>query len=140
MEGWLSMAEACFDLEYNGQMVLGKGPEAGQGDGWLVWSVLSPFRPSASPSGSGSPRAASYDGFLAVLGHYLIYHLRLGFAGVLLYAPPSLMRRLERDEGRLDEWVMEGRLVPIAWDRFGRHQQNVVPRQASGSNACGIVS
>lgn len=139
VKGWLEVGEACFSPNSTRlrQQILSKQQEPNSGN-WTVWSVLSPYRPFGIPSdslsknsfgrSSGDFCASYYSRYLAVLRHYLVYHLRLGLAGSVHYAPPSLMQCLERDEGHLKDWTLQDRFFPIAWDKFGTHQQNVVPK------------
>ena len=78
-----------------------------------MWTVLAPFRRS------GSQARASY---VATLAHHMMYHLGVGFAGALVYTPPSLVHGL-LGEHQLAAWVQEGRLLLLLWDRFGSYQE-----------------
>ena len=73
--------------------------------------MLAPFRRG------GSQARSSY---VATLSHHMMYHLGVGFAGALVYTPPSLVQGLLED-GQVAAWVQEGRL--LLWDRFSAYQE-----------------
>ena len=75
--------------------------------------MLAPFRRG------GSQARSSY---VATLSHHMMYHLGVGFAGALVYTPPSLVQGLLGD-GRVAAWVQEGRLLLLLWDRFSTYQE-----------------
>ena len=135
VQGWAHKAEACFapgptqldiSVQQQRQRQQSSSPPAPadprtkqqqqqplEGEAFSVWTVLAPFRRS------GSQARSSY---VATLSHHMMYHLVVGFAGALVYTPPSLMQGLLGD-GQVAAWVQEGRLLLLLWDKFSTYQE-----------------
>eukprot|EP00955_Chlamydomonas_euryale_P045219 353088-Chlamydomonas_euryale.AAC.19 len=76
-----------------------------------VWSVLTPYRDYGN-----------VEDFIAVLIHYVTYHVHIGFSGTLLYASPYLVRVLLKDVGIL-RLLEEGELFILQWEAFNDFQE-----------------